>query len=371
MKIAFLAGRNAVHTVRWVNALVERGNEVHLITLHPAGDEVDARVALHLLPFGGRIGYFLNASRVRRILQDIEPDLLNVHYASGYGTLGRLCGFHPAVLSVWGSDVYDFPEKSFLHRGQVVRNLRSSDHICSTSKVMAERTRSLLLEECRISVTPFGVETDLFAPRKVEDAADCITVGTVKKLGSKYGIDILIRAFALLTGKGSKRDPDLAHRLRLLIVGEGPERTALEKLTQDLGIASQCEFAGSVPHREVPSLLNRLNVYVAVSRLDSESFGVAVLEASACGLPVVVSDVGGLPEVVIEGETGLVVERENPEATASALEELVFDDEMRKKMGEAGRNHVIRNYEWTACVRRMERVYEKVVSEDVVANPHR
>ena len=120
-----------------------------------------------------------------------------------------------------------------------------------------------------------------------------------------------------------------------------------------------------------PSLLNRLNVYVAVSRLDSESFGVAVLEASACGLPVVVSDVGGLPEVVIEGETGLVVERENPEATASALEELVFDDEMRKKMGEAGRNHVIRNYEWTACVRRMERVYEKVVSEDVVANPHR
>jgi glycosyltransferase involved in cell wall biosynthesis len=119
-------------------------------------------------------------------------------------------------------------------------------------------------------------------------------------------------------------------------------------------------FIGPVPHAEVAGWLNRMDIYVAVSRLDSESFGVAVLEASACALPVVVSDAGGLPEVVVHNETGLVVPREDPASLAQALERLVADADLRRAFGAAGRKRVRQHYEWTRSVDRMLAVLEAV-----------
>jgi glycosyltransferase involved in cell wall biosynthesis len=92
---------------------------------------------------------------------------------------------------------------------------------------------------------------------------------------------------------------------------------------------------------------------VALSRADSESFGVAVIEASACGLPVVVSDAGGLPEVVRDGITGAVVPRDNPAQAAAAILSLMRDAAERQQWGQAGRSHVMEHYEWNVCVDRM------------------
>ena len=129
-----------------------------------------------------------------------------------------------------------------------------------------------------------------------------------------------------------------------------------------LGIDHRTEFVGASPHDEVPSWLNRLDIYVAPSRL-SESFGVAVIEASACGLPVIVSDVGGLPEVVRDGETGLVVPRENVPALQAALRRLLLDPALRQRLGRNGRAHVAREYEWGHCVDLMERVYASLTRD--------
>jgi len=86
----------------------------------------------------------------------------------------------------------------------------------------------------------------------------------------------------------------------------------------------------------------------------------AIIEAGAAGRPVVVSDAGGLPEVVVNGITGLVVPRENPQAAAMA--QLVLDQDLRIKMGEAGKQHVVKTYDWGACVETMVGVYKKVVA---------
>ena len=110
----------------------------------------------------------------------------------------------------------------------------------------------------------------------------------------------------------------------------------------------------------MPAWLNRLDIYAAPSRLDSESFGVAVIEASACALPVVVSDVGGLPEVVRDGETGLIVPRDDVPALQAALKRLVLDAALRERLGQGGRAHVEREYEWGHCVDLMERCLERV-----------
>ena len=134
-----------------------------------------------------------------------------------------------------------------------------------------------------------------------------------------------------------------------------------DQLLKELGIADVTTFVGQVDHQGVPAQLAEIDIYVALSRLDSESFGVAVLEASAMALPVVVSDAGGLPEVVVDGQTGIVVKRDDPAAAAAALEELVLDPERRTAMGAAGRRHVEEKYSWGASVELMESVYRSLL----------
>jgi len=359
MKVALLAIRQSIHTVRWANALANRGHNVTVISSHTGGDPLRDRVQEHTLSISRPAGYFLNVFELRSLLRRLQPDLLHAHFASGYGTLARLSGYHPFLLSVWGRDVYEFPYRSWVHRWLLNANLRAADHVCSTSKVMAEQTRSVCEDLGPITVTPFGIDPESFSPRPgSKENGDGITIGTVKALADKYGIDVLIEAVAMVRDR--LQDERWDGSLRLLIVGDGSEREALEQLVQDLNLESLTTFTGQVPHREVPKYLSTLDVYVAPSRRDSESFGVAVLEASACEFPVVVSDVGGLPEVVKSGETGLIVPRENVQATAEAILKLVRHPKTRKEMGRAGRVWVRDQYSWSSCVDRMESVYHQL-----------
>jgi glycosyltransferase involved in cell wall biosynthesis len=347
LKVLMLAPASVIHTQRWAQALASRGVDVVLATQHvDAAWAVPPGVRVVPLPHQGTTGYFRNVPALRRLLRDERPTVLNAHYASGYGTTAALAGFRPWLLSVWGSDVYDFPNESRIKRWWLRRNLRQADAIASTSRAMAQQVRRLLPGCGDIAITPFGIDVARFAPQPQQPPHGGVVIGTVKTLAPKYGIDVLLRAFALLP---SGMEPALS----LVIVGGGPQAAELQTLAQDLGIATRVRFVGPVSHVDVPQWLSRFDIYVAVSRLDSESFGVAVLEASACGLPVVVSDAGGLPEVVVHGETGLVVPRDDPSALADALRCLIDQPPLRQALGRAGRERVLRHYEWQQCVDRM------------------
>ena len=361
MKVAFLAGQNSIHTVRWANAMVEKVSELHLLTMHQPSDPIDSRVKIYNLPHKGLKGYFLNTNQVQKILAEIKPDLLHVHYASGYGTLGRLSKFHPLLLSVWGSDVYDFPATSFLHRALVATNLRQADWVASTSEVMAQQTESLCPDITHLSITPFGIDIEKFRPQPKQDE-NYLTIGTVKKLAPKYGIDILIKAFAQARKTAISQSPDLEQKLRLTIVGDGNQRDELESLAQQLKIDHVTNFVGAVLHEHVPDYLNQMDIYVAASRLDSESFGVAVLEASACELPVVVSDAGGLPEVVQDQVTGYIASKENVAATADAIVKLIQSKSDRQRLGAAGRKLVLERYVWQENVDLMRSTYDQILA---------
>lgn len=357
MKVVILAPANVIHTQRWVEGLDARGLDLVLVTQHSIGLwRAPDRVRVVTLPFRGSTGYFFNVPTLRHVLRSEQPDLLNVHYASGYGTTGALAGFHPWLLSVWGSDVYDFPNEGWLKGWWLRRNLRRADAVASTSMAMATQVRKLAPALEAVAVTPFGIDTARFAPAPL--AHHGLVIGTVKKLEPKYGVDVLLRAFARLVADVNSQTP-----LSLELVGEGSQRAELEQLAAALGIGQQVRFVGAVPHAEVPHWLNRFDIYVAVSRLDSESFGVAVLEASACSVPVVVSDAGGLPEVVIDGVSGLVVARENANALADALRRLIASAELRRSMGKAGRERVQRCYEWQGSVDGMLTCFESVVEQ--------
>lgn len=358
MKVVLLSAAFSIHTARWANGLVSRGVEVHLISLHENAHVLDPKVYLYKLKNKAPFGYFSAVFEVRKLLKEIQPDLVNAHYATGYGLLARLVAFKPVLLSVWGSDVYDFPEKSVVHRWLLKGNLKSATSIASTSHCMFCKTAETF-KHSKVFITPFGIDELLFKPLPALEGRDSnkVVLGTVKTLKIKYGIDILIKAFAKTWFELDKnRD------LFLEISGGGPDLNALQQLAKSLGVDKQVVFHGQVDHADVPNILNRLDIYCAFSRMDSESFGVAILEASACGKPVIVSDADGPAEVTLDGRTGLVVPKEDVAASAEAMIQLIKNEQLRKKMGDAGRQHVLEHYTWEKSLDLMVEAYRQTMS---------
>ncbi len=163
-------------------------------------------------------------------------------------------------------------------------------------------------------------------------------VHCVSRLSPEKGIDILL---------------EVAHKLpdvQFIIAGDGPERENLEKKSN-----SNVAFLGFV--KDVPDLLSQADVLCVPSR--SEGLGLSALEAMASGVPVVASRVGGLPEVILDGETGLLVPPEDPEALRVALKTLLDDPKLRKAMGEAGKNRARAMFDAKTMQKKTRAVWEE------------
>jgi glycosyltransferase involved in cell wall biosynthesis len=207
-----------------------------------------------------------------------------------------------------------------------------------------------------VIVLPFGVDMGQFIGRNTESIfkKDDIVIGTIKKLEEIYGIEYLIKAFNILVWKFEYLP------LMLLIVGDGSLRCDLQKMVNDLQISNKVVFTGTIPFFEVSKYHNMLSIAVFLS--NSESFGVSVIEASACGKPVVVSNIGGLTEVVEDKITGFIVPPRNPEAAANAIERLIFNKELRDNMGKEGRKRVKTLYNFNENVKTMLVIYHEVIT---------
>jgi len=364
MKLLLLSDPNAVHTIKWAKSLAQNGIEILIFGLGNLDvKDYEGVSNIQIITLNQNITrnegslfklkYLKALPLLKKIIKDFKPDIIHAHYASSYGLIGALSGYHPFILSVWGSDVFSFPLKSPFHKMLLKYNLKRADKILSTSYVMAKETKKYTTKD--IEVTPFGIDLEQFKPMEVENLFDKndIVIGTVKTLEEKYGIEYLIRAFKIVCDKY----PELA--LKLLIVGGGSLENKLKKLAKELKIDDKTVFTGKVPFKDVPKYQNMLSLSVFVS--DSESFGVAVIEASACEKPVIVSNVGGLPEVVEDGITGIIVPSRNPQKTAEAIEKLILNESLRKQMGKNGRERVKKLYNWDDNVKQMIKIYNDLL----------
>ena len=358
-RICYLADADSVHTRKWCRHFAGLGFDVHVLSLRAPSEPI-SNVTVHDLAKARsayrqaiRIWrYALVYPSARSLVRELRPAILHAHYASGYGLLGSLMGFHPFVISVWGSDVLTFPAVSPLHRALVKFNLARADYVCSTSRFMARETGKYTEKEPVL--TPFGVDCEMFKPLLRPAMRDEVAIGTVRPLEEGYGITNLIEAFSMIHKR--EKFPGL----KLIIVGDGPERSLLERLASSLNVGHQTEFVGWVPHERVPEYLHRFSIFVAPS-IHPEGFGVAVLEASACGIPTVAFDVGGLPEVVEHGVTGMIVPPGNTAALADTIQRLVESGELREKLGRAGRKFALDRYEWSTTAKSMESLYESIL----------
>ncbi len=355
MRVCFVADARSVHTRKWVQYFLERGNEILVLSRYKVPIP-----GTRVLPWPNaasenwlirKVEVLRNAWAFRSMVRAFKPDIVHIHYI--YNNITNLLwywGMKNLFVSPWGSDIInDYSgeiEGSSFYRRFLFRQARV---ITATSHFLADVTRHYTDKE--VHVVPFGVDCQVFRPAERINMTSPITLGFVKHLRVKYGPEHLIRAMEIIV----RRHP----RTRLLMVGSGELRSQLEELTGQLGLTRNISFLGPIEHHRVPEILENVDIFAMPSI--REEFGVAAVEAQAMEIPVVATRVGGVPEVVRDGVTGILVEPYNSEQLAAAIIELIENPEKRKEMGKAGRKYVLSHYRWEDNAALMDDLYKSVL----------
>ncbi|MBL4938127.1 glycosyltransferase [Clostridium sp. YIM B02515] len=354
-KLCLLANANSIHTQKWVEYFSDLQYSIEIITLTDTKYEYKPNVKVHYISPSStnKLSYFLLINKVRKLVYNIKPDILHSHYASSYGMLGRMCNYHPFLVSVWGSDIYQFPEQNILNKILLKYILNGAEAVCSTSEDMKNVTQRYYNGD--IFITPFGVDINIFQKQNPIFSKQNITIGVTKSLEAVYGINFLIEGFSKILKRFPHRD------LKLLIVGDGSEKEELTKFCEYLGIMDKVFFAGVVANEDIVEHINQMDI-VCIPSL-SESFGVSAVEASACERPVVASNVGGLKEVVIDNKTGFLIEAKSSEEIANKIEIFIKDMDLARQFGKNGREFVQKKFSWDKNVKIMEGIYDMLIDK--------
>jgi glycosyltransferase involved in cell wall biosynthesis len=232
------------------------------------------------------------------------------------------------------------------------RFLEAADHNFAASTEIA-RVAAHIAPKVRIEALTNGVETTVFRP--VEPALPAPPPGrrrviVPRRLFHKNGVEYFVRAVPLLVAEGLD--------IECVVVGDGPERSALERLAGELEVSNRIEFLGTRPHAEMPGLLSSAEVAIFPSLMEATSVG--ALESMACGLPVAASRVGGLPEIV-DDDVGALFEPRDPHALARAVAGLLEGGAL-PSLGAEARRRVVERWSNDRLAARHLEVYEELVS---------
>jgi glycosyltransferase involved in cell wall biosynthesis len=153
--------------------------------------------------------------------------------------------------------------------------------------------------------------------------------------------------------------------VKLVLVGDGVERSRLEELVKRLNLKDCIQFAGQVPQERIPQIMHQADVF-ALSSL-SESFGIVNLEAMAAGLPIVATNVGGIPDIVEEGVNGYLVNAKSPDETADRILILLQNDQIREKIS-ANNKERAELYTWDKVAGTVEKIYNECLGNRTSGN---
>jgi teichuronic acid biosynthesis glycosyltransferase TuaC len=284
---------------------------------------------------------------------DWPLDLVHAHYA--LPAAGAALAFTeqeglPLAVSVHGGDVLGPLVSTPQARARVGGVLRRASVVLCNSKDTLIRCSSLTGSAARMTVVHLGAEAPVDPPPKRDQPA-IATLGHV--VPRKRHVDVLRAVTVLRT-----RFPDL----RWVVIGDGPERPALERLAAQLGISDSIEWLGQLAPDEALAELGRCHV-MALPSLD-EAFGVAYVEALACGLPAIGCEgEGGPEEIATFGDGMLLVPPRDPDALAERIAELLGDAHELDQLSVAARHTAVDEFSWDRCGRATLKAYERAIEE--------
>jgi glycogen(starch) synthase len=346
---------------RLLRALRGRGHEYTVVT---SRDDIALRnedlyegIPVYRFPFWtaladrnvGQLGKIIRA--VAQIKRAVAPDLvhLNLTGPSVYFHL-QTADAHPAPLLVSLHQPLQNPSGG--SDAVASRILRAADWVTAASEMVHTTAQRIAPEIApRSSLIHFGFDACDARPEPLpfdEPRLLCLGRHVFEK-----GFDLALTAFSTLVGRFPK--------LRMIIASDGPARPDLERQTAELGLTEAVDFIGWVESAKIPALLNSATVVLVPSRV-IEGFGLVAMEAAMMGRPVVATRSGGLSEVVIDGQTGSIVERENCDALAAAIAHLLDHPDVAAEMGRAARNRAQAMFGWERHVDAFEALYRRLTN---------
>jgi glycosyltransferase involved in cell wall biosynthesis len=277
------------------------------------------------------------------ILRTVNPDVVNCHFLTSnsiYFAILKSIFQYRFVVSCHGSDVTKMQANN---RRTAPFILSRADSVTCVSKALAEKLKQKVSMKSNATVIHNGINVQSWhqvdSKRKVGSAKNIVTVGSLKRV---KGHDVLIKAF----NKIYRIDPEA----RLIIIGDGPNRTAYEELAEQLGVDDRVRFTGWLSTERIQEEFARSLLFVFPSR--REGFGIALLEAMAAGLPVVASKTGGIPEIV-EGTETLLVPPESPSDLAEQINTALTDPSWRNR-ARCSVMERAREFSWECTMRQYE-----------------
>ena len=334
------------------------GDQSFIDSVRNQGDNV----APERIPWNSRLNWFRARRAVNELIQKYHIDLIHAHDTNsnvliGVGRKRWPCACIASPYGWWQwkwrfrVQTYHWIEKNLA--------LPNFERVYTVSQDMKRKVLEGRTPGDRIRVIHTGLdlaEFDAGAPRErvrqeLGIPPDAVVVGTVSRLFVEKGLKYLLAAAQMLAGDFP--------RLRLLIVGTGDQREALEHLATILGIRDKVIFTGF--YEDLPGALRAMDIFAQPSVLE-EGFPTAVLEAQVAGLPVVASDIGGTRETMDVGKTGLLVPPANAEALAAVLGELLAGPERRRAMAAAARPWIERSFTLEKMIAQMTATYEEALA---------
>jgi glycosyltransferase involved in cell wall biosynthesis len=347
-----------IHPRLWNPLSMKSCKEKQKYPLHIHGMEI-YRPKLFILPKGDRLFFrafaFLIAALplLGKLRKTFPFDLIHAHMAGPAGFaavfLGMVFG-KPVIITAHGSDIHTFPKHFFLKR-LVVFTLKRAAGIVTVSQSLKESISKMADFPGKISVIRNGVNHKEFFPIDTIAARERLGLPANRKIilfiGSLIpvkGVDVLLHAFVYLNEKN----------IHLLLVGKGPAEPELRVLTKKLHIESQVDFIGAKNHDEIPLWLNACDIFCLPSR--HEGFPTVIVEAFACGRPVIATRVDGVPEAITNDTVGILVEPNNSEALASALNKALAKEWDYQAIAEYGKR-----FSWEVIAREYDDVFKDMV----------
>jgi phosphatidylinositol alpha-mannosyltransferase len=341
-----------VHVRELALRLADRGH--HVVALAPVRDRVDER---WVVPVGRPVDIPYNASnapidprpwsrrRVRAVLDRFAPDVVHVHEPLTPST------------SMWATFESPVPVVATFHSGAsrsrlfdlAAPALRRVARRLAVRIAVSEAAASFARERIggSFEIVPNGVDVARFTGATPADLGPGTKLLFVGRLDERKGFPTTVAAFERL----AVDRPDL----RLIVAGDGPDRTAADALAP--AVRERITFLGTVPNRDLPPIHAACDLYLGAS-VGGESFGIVLVEAMAAGLPVIASDIPGYDEVVRDGVDGLLVPARDGAALAAAAARVLDDPTLAARLGEAGHTRA-GSFDWGIVVGRLEELYAR------------
>jgi glycogen synthase len=309
-------------------------------------------IPVHRFPFWQSLANIDELMEVRQQVAELKrrfaPDLIHINGA------GRDDFFHLVTASAHPAPLLVTLHGEWVKEADAIvkRTLQSAAWVVGCSNAILDKGQRLASEIVpRSSVIYNAVAETFVLPAPLPTPQRLLCIG---RLSKEKGFDLALTAFACIV----RRVPDL----RLVMAGDGPERRRLENQAVEMGLKDTIQFLGWVAPENVPELINTATLVVMPSR--AESLPMVALQAAQRARPVVGTRVGGLPEVVIDQETGFLVDKENPEALANAIAFLLDHPKRATRMGQAARDRVQRKFNWQQHVDSYDKLYRKLAKFD-------